>query len=241
MTQVWGHRGASAYAPENTLPAFQLAVEQGADGVEFDVQLSADGRIVVIHDETVDRTTNGHGAVADLTLAELQSLDASAGKADYSGARIPTLAEVLDLLTPTRLRINIELKNSIVRYPGMEHKVLDHLRAFDLKKRVVISSFNHYSLQVVRSMKPGCTVGALYSDPLVRPWRYAKDLGVDAIHPPFPAIVDRRFVRDSHKAGLKVRAWMVEGEDAFRRAFHWELDAIMTNTPDLALAVRSRR
>jgi glycerophosphoryl diester phosphodiesterase len=100
MTQIWAHRGARREAPENTLPAFELAVAQGADGVEFDVQLTADGTVVVIHDETVERTTNGTGPVVGFGLAELRGLDASAGFGGYTGVQIPTLADTLALLAP---------------------------------------------------------------------------------------------------------------------------------------------
>ena len=240
MTQIWAHRGASAYAPENTLPAFELAVAQGAEGVEFDVQLSSDGILVVIHDETLDRTTNGTGQVGDHTLAQLQALDASAGRTEFAGVRIPTLAEVLELVAPTRMRINIELKNSIVDYPGLEQKVLGHVRAFDLSKRVVLSTFNHFSLRRLQSLKPVCPLGVLYSDPMVRPWRYAKDLGIDAIHPPFPYVPDKKFVKKAHKAGVAVRPWVADAEKDLHRAFRWGVDAIFTDVPDVALAVRAQ-
>ena len=107
---IWGHRGASGYAPENTLPAFQLAADMGADGVELDIQETKDGVIVVCHDETVDRTSNGAGWLKDYTFEELRKLDFSYGNAAYEGTKIPTMEEVFELLGPTGLTINIELR-----------------------------------------------------------------------------------------------------------------------------------
>ncbi len=238
MTQVWAHRGASRYAPENTVPAFQLAVTQGAEGVEFDVQLSADGTLVVIHDETLERTTNGRGRVVDHTLAHLRSLDASAGHEDYRGVQIPTLTDVLEVVAPTGMTVNIELKNSVVDYPGLEEKVLAAVAAFELESRVVLSSFNHYSVRRLQTLAPELELAAIYNDPLFRPWRYARTLGVTAIHPPVAGVFGPVFVRKAHKAGVAVRPWVVNGERVLRRMFRYGVDAIFTDTPDVALAVR---
>ena len=240
MTQIWAHRGASHYAPENTLPAFELAVSQGADGVEFDVQLSADGAVVVIHDEQLERTTSGTGRVVDYTLAQLRGLDASAGWPGFDGLQIPTLIDVLEVLAPSDLRLNIELKNSEEPYPGLEEKLVAAVRAFDVQDRVCLSSFNHYSLRRLRSMHSGCELAALYTDPLFRPWRYASELGVAAIHPPAMCVFGKEFVNKAHRAGVAVRPWVVNGERALRRMFAYGVDAIFTDLPDRALAVRDR-
>ena len=122
-TKVWAHRGASAYAPENTLEAFRLGAEQGADGVELDVQLSKDGELVVIHDETIDRVSGGHGYVRDYTLEELRKLQFNKTHPEYQDVRIPTLGEVYDLLKPLGLEINVEIKTGIYFYPGIEEKL----------------------------------------------------------------------------------------------------------------------
>lgn len=113
-TKVWAHRGASAYAPENTLEAFQLAVDQKADGVELDVQMTKDGKLVVIHDETIDRTSDGHGRVMDHTLSELKKMKFNRTHPEYADATIPTLAEVYELLKPAGLEINVEIKTGII-------------------------------------------------------------------------------------------------------------------------------
>ena len=124
LKKIFAHRGASAYAPENTLPAFEKAVDIGADGVELDIHLSRDGRLVVIHDEMLDRTTNGHGFVKDFTLAELKKLDVSKTMTNsgFCNLRIPTLGEVYELLADTELLVNVEVKNSIFLYPGILEK-----------------------------------------------------------------------------------------------------------------------
>jgi len=126
QTLVWAHRGASGYAPENTLEAFRKAIEMGADGVELDVQLTKDGELVVIHDETVDRTSDGSGWVKDFTYARISRFNYNrTHKEGYERAMIPTLEEVYELLKPTGLTINVELKTGVVFYPEIEERVLD--------------------------------------------------------------------------------------------------------------------
>ena len=124
MSLIFGHRGASGHAPENTLEAFRLAMDMGADGFELDVHLSQDGQLVVIHDESVDRTTDGTGFVRDLTLSQLKALDASNHMPAYSGAQIPTLAEVFQLIRNTHHIVNVEIKTDECFYPGIEEKCL---------------------------------------------------------------------------------------------------------------------
>lgn len=238
MTQIWAHRGARAEAPENTLPAFNLAIEQGADGVEFDVQFTADAELVVIHDETVDRTTDGHGRVVAYSLAQLQRLDACAGMSGFAGVSIPTLRQVLEVLAPTPLALNIELKNSVEPYPGLEERVWELVEEFGIAERVVLSSFNHYSLKRLQELGVSSPLGMLYTDPLYRPWRYASKLKVAAIHPP-ARFVTARMVRKAHAAGLAVRPWVVNSERRMRRMFELGVDAIFTDHPSRALELRA--
>ena len=153
-TKVWAHRGASGYAPENTIPAFKLAVEQKADGVELDVHLSSDGKLMVIHDETVDRTSNGTGRVVDMTCQELKKLDFSNGMPGYKDVRIPTLKEVYGLLKNTNLTINVEIKCDVVIYYGIWDKVIELEREMGMQGRIIYSSFNHYVLMKLREVDP---------------------------------------------------------------------------------------
>jgi len=238
MTQIWAHRGARREAPENTLPAFERAISQDADGVELDVQLTADGMMVVIHDEMVDRTTNGSGAVAGHTLAELKLLDASAGMPGFGGTRIPTLADALDLLLPAGLMVNIELKNASEEYPGLERKVLEELASRDAADQVVLSTFNHYSLRTLQELGAVSELGMLFSDPLYDPWCYASTLKVKAIHPPTGCVLGPAYVRSAQEQGLAVRPWVANGEGQLRRLFAWGVDAVFTDVPGRARRIR---
>ncbi len=238
MTDIWAHRGASAAHPENTLAAFAGAVAVGADGVEFDVQLSADGVPVVIHDERVDRTHEGSGWVGELSAASLASL---APRATGAAGTIPTLDEVLDLLAPTPLAINIELKNSVVSYPGLEERVVAAVRARGLAGRTVLSTFNHYSLRLLAGLDAGCELAAIYSDPLYKPWDYLASLGVQAVHPPVVALADDEFVARCHERGLAVRPWFSNDADELVGLMAAGVDAVFTDDLALALAVRADR
>lgn len=229
MPLVWGHRGASGLAPENTLEAFGLAAEQGAHGVEFDVQLSADGIPVVIHDETLDRTTNLTGPVVGRTVAELAACDAGRGN------HVPTLVEVLELLRPTNLEVNIELKNSEVAYPGLEQAVVDVVAATGFTDRVWYSSFQHYSLRTLRQIVPDARVGLLYVEPLLDPWRYAERLEGAALHPYWRTLTVPGVLEACREAGVRTHPWTVDAQADL--AAMAGADAVITNHPARALAL----
>ncbi len=238
MIEIWAHRGASRAAPENTIPAFELAVAAGADGIEFDVQLSRDSHVVVIHDETLPRTTDGTGWVKDHTLAELQALKASAGRDGFAGARIPTLAEVLALLAPTTLRADIELKNSEVPYNGLEEAVLAEVAAAGMVERTIYSSFSGESVRRLAGMAPSAEVGLIYSRPLARPLRLATSLGASAVHPDRRLVGGRRWVARAHARHLAVRPWVLNTPERISRAIQLGLDGLFTDVPDLAKRIR---
>jgi glycerophosphoryl diester phosphodiesterase len=238
MTTIWAHRGASAKAPENTLAAFRLAHEMSADGVELDVQLTSDGEVVVIHDETLDRTTTGRGPVAARTLREIRTFDASNGRKRYQGEPIPTLREVLDLVGPTGMSVNIELKNSVEPYQGLEQAVLKIVAGAGMAERVIYSSFNHISAtQLARSSQPS-RVGLLFSDVLAEPWDYAQRLDMAALHPHWKYV---QFVPETiercHALGLAINVWTVDSPDMVRRLADLGADAVITNRPDEARTV----
>ncbi|MGE5593151.1 MAG: glycerophosphodiester phosphodiesterase [Betaproteobacteria bacterium] len=250
---VLGHRGAPRVAPENTLAAFKAGLEAGVDGFELDVQLSRDGRLVVIHDERVDRTTNGKGWVKDMTLAELKALDAGSwfrregggasgpgpggrvdgsGTADapFAGERIPTLEEVLELVVAKCSLINIEIKSGLVLYPGIEEKTIAVLKDFGIVEKTVLSSFNHFSLRAVKALDSSVRTGVLYMEGLVDPWVYAKYVPADALHPAFYAVAPE-IVAGAHAAGLAVNTWTVDDPNDMRRMMAWGVDAVITNHP----------
>ncbi|MDD6352219.1 MAG: glycerophosphodiester phosphodiesterase [Lachnospiraceae bacterium] len=249
--KVWAHRGASGYAPENTLASFQKAADLGADGVELDVQLTKDGEIVVIHDETVDRTTDGSGWVKDFTFEELRKLNASyqnllqggevVKKAkkfeEYESIQIPTMKEVFDLLKPTGLTINIELKTGIVFYPGLEEKILKLTEECGMEDRVIYSSFNHYTIEKIHSLKPEAEVGFLYSDGTIDMPAYGKTHGVNALHPALYNLQFPGYMEACRKAGLAVNVWTVNKPEYVAMCVKAGVDAVITNYPDMAMEV----
>ncbi|MSS44497.1 glycerophosphodiester phosphodiesterase [Cutibacterium sp. WCA-380-WT-3A] len=238
MTTVWAHRGSSRYFPENTLPAFRNAIDLGADGIELDVQLTSDGHVVVCHDETVDRTTDGHGPIVAMTIDHIRRLNAAFGTS-HPRARIPLLDEVLDLLVPTSLALNIELKNSVERYPGLVDAVVRAINSRHIADRIVISSFNHRCMAEVAERTHNRVARAiLYADDIVDPWDYARHLGVQAVHPGAHLLVDRDDVATFHDAGLAVRAWTLDLPDELRAAYALGVDTVITNDPATAQQVR---
>lgn len=234
---VIAHRGASRTAPENTLAAFSKALEMGADGLELDIQLTYDGKIVVIHDETVDRTSDGSGPVKDKTLKELKALDFGGWfSPEYSKERIPELAEVMELLSGWYGLLNIELKNGPVFYPGIEEKTLSVVARYGMRDRVIISSFNHYSLVEVKKLEPGIRTGILYMSGLYEPWNYAKTIGANAIHPFFYNIVPE-IIDGCRKNGIAVNPFTVDSPEHIRTIAGAGVDGIITNVPDVARSI----
>lgn len=233
-TLIQAHRGASAYAPENTLAAFSKAVEMGADGVELDVHFSSDGVLMVTHDDTVDRCSDGTGLVVAHTLAELKALDFSNHMPGFTGERIPTLAEVFSLLKPTGLLINIEIKAGGVPYPGIEAACLRLIREMGMEGQVMFSSFNHLALQEIHKAAPGLSLGILYMCGMVDPWLYCKHIGADAIHCSWYNLMMPGLVEGCHKNGIKVHPWTVDEPKALALAKAAGVDAVITNVPDRA-------
>lgn len=242
LKKIFAHRGASAYAPENTLPAFEKAVDIGADGVELDIHLSRDGRLVVIHDEMLDRTTNGHGFVKDFTLAELKKLDASKTMTNsgFCNLRIPTLGEVYELLADTELLVNVEVKNSIFLYPGILEKALEAEAKYGMSGRVLYSSFNHYAMQELKRISPQSKTGLLYSTMLIDPWSAAMAANADALHPFFPCIANTPcMIPKCRKNGIAVNTWTVDEPEYIRAMLMLGVDSVITNKPDVAKSVRN--
>ncbi len=235
--RVYGHRGASGYAPENTLEAFELAARQGAHGIELDVHMSRDGELVVAHDETVDRVSDGTGRLRDLSLLELKRLRFNKTHPEYRDARIPTLGEVFELLDGFGIRINVELKNNLVDYPDMEKRCVELAARMGMTDRVIYSSFNHHSLVRVKAIDPSIYCGILYECAMVRPWEYAKALGMNALHPHFSELRVPGECDKAHALGLDVNPWTVNEEEHIRMTFDAGADWVITNYPDRALAV----
>jgi glycerophosphoryl diester phosphodiesterase len=231
----FAHQGACREAPANTLAAFLLAVELGADGIEFDVHLSSDGEVVVIHDFGVDATTDGQGLVRDKTLLTLKRLDAGSWfDPAFSGERIPTLGEVIDVVGQ-RLLLNIELKTAGLRGEGLAEAVVQMVEGNHLLERVVISSFNPLSLWRVRRLNPSIPIGLLYAPDLPfflrRPWfRYL--LRPEALHP-YYTMVDDDYMRWARGQGYRVHTWTVDEPGEMWQLVRRGVDLIITNRPDL--------
>jgi len=228
MPKIIAHRGASAHAPENTIAAFQLALEQGADGIELDVMLSKDGHLVVIHDNTVDRTTDGKGAVRDMTLEELKSLDAGGGQ------RIPTLEEVLELFGGCFI-INIELSNYVSIFNKLPIEAAKMVKNHQLGKSVIMSSFNPFNLPRFHAILPEVDLGLLTDPNKAKKWVW-RLFNYDALHPHF-SDVDQVLVAALHRRNRKVNVWTVDDPQEIRRLAALEVDSIITNDPVAAREV----
>ena len=231
---IWGHRGASGHAPENTLPAFQMAADMGADGVELDIQQTSDGVLVVCHDETVDRTSNGAGWVKDFTFREIRALDFSGGNAAYEGVKIPSMEEVLDLLAPTGLTINIELKTGIIFYDRIEEKILKLVRDRNWEDRVIYSSFNHYSVRKIKELDPAAKTGLLYADGPIDMPGYGKRFRADALHPALYNLQYPDLMSDCRRYGLAVNVWTVNTAQDLQLCRDLGVNAVITNYPEKA-------
>ena len=235
---VIAHRGASVYAPENTIAAFRLAAELGADAVELDAKLTADGQIIVHHDRTLDRTTNGTGLIQARTLAELRHLDAGSHfNSSYSGERIPTLNEVFRAVAD-RLLINIELSNYASPFDRLPEAVVKLIREFSLEKRVLLSSFNPVGLMKARKLAPEIQLGLLVVDKEPRWLRAFFNMIAphEAIHPSI-ALVSEEMIEDQHRQGCWVNVWTVNELEDIKRLVHLSVEGVITDVPDLAREV----
>jgi len=230
MTLVIAHRGASGHRPENTLPAYELAVEQGADMIEIDLHRTRDGAIVVTHDEEL-AGIGGRGEIAQATLAEVRALDAGAGEP------VPTLDEVLDGFA-TRIPFNLELKRGKqADYPGLEQASLEAVNQRGLLPRMLFSSFYDPVLARLRALSPEARVALLISRKFPqRAVERAKALGAEALNPE-DSLVTAGLVREAHAAGLAVYVFTVDEEAELRRFLELGVDGIFTNHPDRLRAI----
>ena len=233
---ILAHRGASKIAPENTAIAFQKAFEIGADGIEFDVHLTKDKKLVVIHDERVDRTTNGIGYIKDLSLREIKKLDAgSYFSPEFAKERVLTLEEALEFARDFKL-INIEIKNIIIRYQDIERELISIIKGMKLENRVICSSFNHYSIALIKNISPEIKTGLLYVSALYQPWIYAETLGAEAIHPHYYSI-SFDIINACHENNIKVNVWTVDDKNTIKQMISNQVDTIITNYPEIALKI----
>lgn len=213
------HRGASGHEPENTMGAFERAIELGCDGIETDVQLSKDGIPILIHDETVDRTTTNSGFVKDFTCSELRDMG------------IPSLEQLMILAKLNHIVLNLELKNGIVLYKELEEKVIDIIKKYRMEQSVILSSFNHQSMVKCKKIEASIMTGLLYIENLVQPEKYCKYVGADALHPHYRT-VNKEMVEAAHERYMKVNVYTVNEEEDIQNMVEVGADMIISNYPD---------
>lgn len=232
MSKIIAHRGCSGTYPENTMLAFRKAVELGVDGIEFDVHLTKDNELVIIHDESIDRTSNGSGWVREMTLAELRQYDYSATYAGVYGHNdIPTLREYFELVKDTPIISNIELKTGIHEYPGIEQAVIDMVKAYHLEDRVILSSFNHYTIMRCKAIDPTLKCGFLSESWLVDYGKYAASHGVECCHPVLFNLIPE-VVEEMHAAGCEINTYTVNEEADILRLAALGVDGLIGNYPE---------
>ncbi|MEN4011020.1 MAG: glycerophosphodiester phosphodiesterase family protein [Chloroflexota bacterium] len=240
---IFAHRGASAHAPENTLSAFRLAVQHQADAIELDAKLSADGEVMVIHDQTVDRTTNASGKVSSFNAVELQGLDAGSHfSAQFKGEPVPTLEQVLAEFG-NQVFINIELTNYASPRDALPEKAAALVKKFHLEARVLFSSFHPNNLRRVARVLPQCPLAILalpgVTGMLMRSWlglRIARHVLHPHLRDASPALITRE-----HKRRRRVHVWTVNDPQDMRRLFRDGVDGIFTDDPLLAHQIRNGR
>lgn len=237
MIKIWAHRGASAYAPENTLPSFEKAIELGADGIELDVHLSRDGEVMVAHDDTIDRCSNGTGKVRKMTFEQLRSYDYSYKFSAFRGVTMPTLREVYELIAPTRLTVNVELKPSAFSDIGLERKCVALAEEFGMTDRVIYSSFHLVRLKMLRLLDPNLPTALLYESWKSLVVRHLDHRFRTALHPEFEDMFRKHAVERIHRDGQQVNVWTVDEPEDVRRLAALGVDAIITNRPDLVRSV----
>lgn len=240
MVKNFAHRGFSGKYPENTMLAFRKAVEEpGCDGIELDVHLSKDGEVVIIHDEKIDRTcVNGTGLVKDYTLAELKQFDVSAKFAgECEPQQIPTLREYFQLVKDTHIVTNIELKTGIFEYHGIEQKVWDLIREFGLEEKIIISSFNHFSIRRFKELCPTMKCGLLTETWMIDAGAYVERCGADYLHPIFYNMIEE-VVAEVKSHGIGINTWTVNEEEDIRLMIDRGVDSIIGNFPDRVTRIR---
>ena len=243
MTKVYAHRGYSGRFPENTMLAFKEAAKTGCYGIELDVQLTKDGQLVVIHDERIDRTTDGTGYVRDYTLEELRRFNAAASwNGKFGFQPIPTFEEYCQWAAGEKLVTNIELKTGVYYYEGIEEKTLEMVRKYGLTDRVLFSSFLHSSITILRKLAPEIKCGALVeNDGLGNPGYDCEKMDFQCFHPGWMCLPKEDV--DSCKAhGIELNVWTVNDMDVLERLVEWEVDGLISNFPAVCMAyVESRR
>ena len=236
-TVVYAHRGASGSAPENTMTAFKKALSIGSHGIECDVQMTKDGKLIICHDELLDRTTDGKGFIKDKTLEQIKTMDAGRWFGlEYEGERIPLLEEVLELVKQSDIYLNLELKTGIVQYNGIEDKVVDMVKSYGILDKTVFSSFNHYSIYDIKYKYPEAITGALYMEGLYQPWKYLDSIKCDCAHP-FYMAAKPAMVEGLLQSGYTINTFTVDDANTAALLIKSGVGGIITNHPERILEI----
>lgn len=239
-TKIYAHRGYSWKYPENTILAFKKAIELGADGIETDVQMTKDGELVLLHDEKIDRTSDGTGYVKDFTLQELRERDFGSWKGEeFRETKIPLLEELLVMVKESGIELNIEIKNNIIKYSGIENKIIDMVRKYGIEKDVIISSFNHEGLKRIIQEHEDIKCGALIYSTLINPENYILENKFYSIHPMYMSL-SKSSIMGIKSKGIPIYPYTVDIEEHMELLKKSEIECIITNRVDIALKVINR-
>lgn len=238
-TKIWAHRGASAYAPENSLESFALAIEMGAQGIELDIYETSDGRLVIHHDNNIKRMSGVDAKISETDFATLRSYNFAGEYGEkYDFVKIPEFCEVLELFKPTDMTINVEMKEGSDNYI---RAITSLVREYGMEEQVIYSSFDHFKLKKIKEINPRAYVGALYSFNMACPWEYAKAAGFDALHPSYDQLYKFKqefgidYIAEAHALGIEVNPWTANKPVIIANLVEWGSDHIITDVPDIAL------
>ncbi len=239
---IFAHRGDLSHAPENTLPSFQQALQKGADGVELDAKLTSDGHVIVIHDPTLDRTTDGKGRVASITLDAIRKLDA--GKwfdEKFTGTKVPLLEEVFEMVGRDKM-INIELTNYSTPRDGLVIKVCELIQRHNNHSQILFSSFFSSNLKIAAQTMPEIPRGLLASPGLIGLW--ARSFGFmfgdyQALHPHI-SNTSREQMQRAHRLKRRVHVWTANTPEKINQLKDWGVDGIFTDDPQMAVHALGR-
>ena len=227
---IIAHRGSSKAAPENTKKAFKQASKDQADGIELDVHLTADNQVVVIHDPTIDRTSKGKGFIKDFSLKELKEYDfGSYFDKSFKDEKILTLTEALEIIKDFNI-INIEIKKGYNINQGIEDEVLKSIKMFDFESEIIISSFNHESLKIIKDLNNNIKIAPLLYARLDKPWEYAINLGAKYLHL-YYKLLNKEIIEQCHKRGIIVNVFTVDDKYDLDKMMGYNVDGIITNYP----------
>ncbi len=241
MIKNYAHRGFCSRYPENTMLAFEKALAEGVDGIENDVQLTKDGEIVILHDESIDRTTDGKGWVKDLTLAQVKELNANEKFGDaFPVQRIPTLREYLELVKNEPILTNIEMKTGVFQYLEMEQLLVDLLREYKVEDRILITSFNHFTIMRMKKLAPELKYGFLAYDWRLDAGEYTQKNGIPCYHPDYHNLTPE-VVEDLRSHGIEINPYTVDDPEDIRDMMAKGVHSVITNCPNVVNRVRSEK